>query len=741
MHSTNIRPLSTTLSRLLRLCRDTKCILQGRAVHAHLITSGSDLDVYTNNHMLAMYVKFNRLMDVYNLFDKMPERNVITWSVLISGYSQMGMPEKAVNFLGMMVYDGFEPNEYTYVGALSACALVGGAKAGKEIHGRIYRRGVEFNSRVSNCLINMYGKCRLLESAKVVFDENLEPNSISWTSLLSSYIQGGENEEGMKIFVKSQRAGLVINEFSCASILSACAALEDLKIGLQIHSLIVKCGLDFDKFVVSGLINLYAKCGEMGLANRVFSEVDQSHSSSWTALIGGYVQLGKNKEAIDLYLKLHAAGQKPSERTFLSLLGAFADTVDVNAGKQLHSLIIRLGFISFTFVGNAILDFYSKCELLGEASKFFEEINNRDVVSWNSIICGHVRSGQHEKAMDLLKNMLIEGHNPNMYTYAGILSICSHIPSIEWGKQTHCRIIKPQLDSNVVIGSSLIDMYSKCGRLSDARKIFDRLNSKNLVSWNTILVGYAHHGFAKQALDIFHLMLTNGVKPNNITFLGVLTACGHVGFVEEGLSNYNSMIQDHGIAPSLDHLASMVDLLARNGQTRKAYEFIRTFPMEPNKVVWRCLLSGCKTYRDLDLGKYAAEKILSIDPEDTSAHIVLYNLYAEAKMWDEMARVRSLMKEKELKKETGYSWIELNGKMHTFSAGCLTDFQATNLREVLEMLTGQFVDLSLRGGVYWLQVLFGIPEFEANIRTHGVDSMGSGFSKQQLIILLIRASY
>ncbi|KAL5733664.1 hypothetical protein ACOSQ2_033356 [Xanthoceras sorbifolium] len=678
--------------RLLRLFGDTKSIHKGRALHAHMITSGFQLDVYTNNHLLSMYLKLNRADDAHKVFDGMPERNVFSWTFLISGFSQMGMPRKALTCFSTMVCHGFKPNYYTYVGSVSACAAVGDARCGKEIHGRIYRSGLELTSHVSNCLINMYGKCDLLRSAQLVFDAMLEPNSVSWTSLLSSYCQCGENMHGLEIFVLSRKSGISVNEFSCVSVLGAAAVLRDLKFGIQVHSLAYKYALKFDKFMMTGLINFYAKCGELDLASRVFFEVERPDLSAWTALIGGYVQQGRGEEAIALFVKFYSSGFIPSERTVSCVLGAFADTKDIAVGKQLHSLIIKMGFISFTFVSNAVLDFYSKCGLLEESMKTFEEMDEHDVVSWNAIVSGHVGSGYHGEAIHLLKDMLSEGHKPNLYTYSSILNICSVVPAIEWGKQTHCRILKPGFDSNVVVGSAVIDMYAKCGRLIDARKVFDNLTSKNLVSWNTMIVGYAQHGLGREALEIYSIMQGNKIKPNDITFIGVLSACGHVGLVEEGWHHFNSMINDNAIAPRMDHVASVVNLFARAGQTKRAYEFMSSFPVERDKVVWRCLLSGCKIHKDLDLGRIAAEKILSIDPDDTAAHIMLSNIYAEAKMWGETAQVRKIMKEKALKKDTGYSWTELKNKIYYFSTIHCAQFQGIDLHEVINGLTSQLFD-------------------------------------------------
>ncbi|GMI83328.1 hypothetical protein like AT2G27610 [Hibiscus trionum] len=676
----------SSFSRLLRVFGDTRSISKGKALHAKIIISGVPRDIYTNNHLLAMYVKFDRIFDARKVFDEMHERNVISWTALISGYSQVGMAEKALECFSLMVNDGMEPNYYTFVSAVSACASIGDGRAGREVHGKIYRSGVDFSTPVGNSLINMYGKCGLLKSSQLVFDSMLEPNLISWTSLLSCYSQWGENLKSSKIFQQSRRVGVRTNEFACASVLSACAGLENLKFGMQIHCLVVKCGLEFDKFVETGLISVYAKCRDLNSACQVVLEVNQSNLTAWNSLIGGYVQQGKRREAIDIFLKLHSSGIKPSERTFSSILGSGAVAENIEVGNQLHTLIIKMGYTSFLIVRNSVLDFYSKCGLLQESLRTFEDMDERDIVSWNSLISGYVGSGQFEDAINLLKDMLFQGYKLNIYTYSIILSVCSDLPAIEWGKQTHCCIIKPAFDSNVVVGSALIDMYAKCGLLNAARKVFDSLTFKNLVSWNTMLTGYAQHGFAREALDIYSMMQRADVKPNDVTFIGLLSACAHAGLLKEGLYYYDSMIRDHGIVPRLEHLASIVNLLARKGETRRAYEFIRSFPMEPGKVVWRCLLSGCKIHKDLVLGRLAAEKILSIDPEDTSAHIMLSNIYAEAKMWDKIAQLRKIMKEKAMKKDTGCSWAELKNKMYSFSSSHSTKFEGVDLVEVLNQL-------------------------------------------------------
>ncbi|CAI9759811.1 unnamed protein product [Fraxinus pennsylvanica] len=346
--------LPPSLSRLIRLCTKTNSISKGKAIHAQLIISASNPDVPTINHLLSMYLKLGRTDYAQKLFEQMPERNVITWATLISSYSQMGLSEKALNCLRLMVLDdGISPNNYSYVGAITACANMRALRTGKEIHGKLYRTEEIANSFVSNCLVNFYGKCGLLKSARLVFDGILEPNTSSWVSLIACYCQCGENEEGLRIFLRSLRTGVKVNEFSYGSISGACAALGMLEVGMQLQGLAVKCGILMDPYVVTGLVNFYAKCGELELAYKAFREADEPHLTAWTALVGGCVQLGKGRQAIDLFRKLLSTGLKPSEQTLASVLGAFAIEKEVIGGTQLHSLIIKSGFDAFTFICNA----------------------------------------------------------------------------------------------------------------------------------------------------------------------------------------------------------------------------------------------------------------------------------------------------------------------------------------------------------------------------------------------------
>ncbi|PWA36535.1 tetratricopeptide-like helical domain-containing protein [Artemisia annua] len=631
-----------------------------------------------------------------------------------------------------MGVDGFVPNCYSFVSALSACASLGCLRSGKEIHAKVVRVEGELNSFLENSLVNFYGKCGVLRSAVAVFEGIMDPNEVSWTSLVSCACQCGENEEGLRIFVRAHKAGVKVNEFACASVLGACASVESMELGMQVHSYIVKSGTRMDQFVVTGLVNLYAKCADMDSAQLAFDEVRNAHLTAWTALIGGYVQHGKYKEATNLFIKLHKSGEKPNERTFATVLSN-----EIEIGKQLHSLIIKFGYLSYTVIGNSIMDFYFKSGNNAEALKVFDEMNDHDVVTWNALISGHMNAGFYDEAVKLLRDMLSKGFELNLHSYSSILSICGDLPAINWGKETHCRIVKLEFEMNVVVGSALIDMYAKCGKLSNARVVFDNFNFKNIVSWNTMLVGYAHHGHGEKSLEIYDMMLKSGVKPNGITFIGVLSACGHSGLLEDGLHYFNSMVEDFGITPRTDHLACMVNLFSRKGLTKLAYDFIKKCPAKPDKVVWRCLLSGCKLNKDFELGKLAAEKILSIDPDDVSAYVMLSNIYAELKMWDEIAKVRKVMKEKVLKKDTGYSWIELMSKTYLFTSAREAGSEGYFVSEVLNGLTEHLFDEGKTSNILFLikrkRKSTTIVAKDQNLQVHNIDGQQQTENENGLI--------
>ncbi|XP_068658133.1 pentatricopeptide repeat-containing protein At3g53360, mitochondrial-like [Aristolochia californica] len=676
------------LSKLLRAFGETKSFFKGKVIHGKMIVSGFLYDVYSNNHLISMYAKCECLEAARQAFDKMPERNMVSWTILISAYSKMGQAEEALECQKLMIDAGYEPNAFTYVSAISACTSKGSLRTGKEIHGRLYRVEQDLTSYVSNSLISLYAKCRMIRSALHVFNEIQDPGLVSWSSIIAGFCQCGEDEEALQSFVQSRKVGVEISEFISATVLGACTSLGDINSGMQLHSLLIKCGVASDPYVETGIINLYVKCGKLNSAEQIFSELQEPGLTSSAALIGGYAQGGYKRKAVKLFSELHLTGRVQHEHTFSSVLPA----CQIEEGKQIHCMIIKLGFRLEKFVGNALLDLYAKCRCLTDSMKIYSEMIQTDLVTWNVLIAGHVQWGHCREATELFRKMNFEGKSPNAYTYSSILNVCGDLPAIEWGKQTHCCTIKYGVASGVIVGTAIIDMYAKCGKLSDARKIFNVTPSKNLITWNSMIVGYAQHGFGKEALDIFNQMQVEGIKPNDITFIGVLSACGHAGLVEEGASYFDLMSREHGINPRIDHYSCMVDLYGRASQLSRAYDFIAKMPIEPDKVIWRSFLAACKNHKELELGKYAAQHILKIDPDDYSAYLMLGSLYSDAEMLEEMANMRKATKERGFKKEPGSSWIEVQSIVHIFKSGDVAHRNTDLINKIVAELTQQMID-------------------------------------------------
>ncbi|XP_031503169.1 pentatricopeptide repeat-containing protein At4g39530-like [Nymphaea colorata] len=655
-----------SVARLLHIFGNSKCVASVKMIHGKLVSSGLLPNVYNGNHLIGMYVDCHSLEEAYQVFVEMPERNLVSWTRLVFCYTEKGFPGTALELFRCMVEEGFKPNEFSYVAGILACTVLGNLRMGKEIHAKIFRCGYETNMFVTNTLINLYAKCCLLLFARRVFNSIAWPNLVSWTSLVAGYAQCGQSREALYIFRDSQQAGIKVNPHSSAIVLGACASISGLFCGQQIHAHVIKCGIELDSFVENAVIDMYAKCGELDSAHRAFKVVVEPSVVSWTTHIAGYAQKGEEQIALNLFAELHASGPQPNEYTLSCVLGACGSIVALEQGRQLHSLVLKTGYKQIIFVGNAMLDMYCKCGLHEDSLKVFEEMIEHDVVSWNTLIAGHAHLSYGWNAIKLFKQMMNEDVQPTVFTYSCILSLCGNLPAPEWGRQIHCYIIKPGFNANLFVGNSLVDMYANSGRIRDAVNVFNGLPMRNLVTWNTILMGYAQHGFGREALEIFGLMQEAGLEPNDITFLGVLTACGRAGLVEEGCSYFESMSRDHGIVPRADHHACVVDLLGRAGQLLRAYEFIMNMPSEPDKVIWRCLLSACVSHKDIILGKFAAEHIIKADPQDISAYVMLANIFSDHEMWEEAAKVRWMTRETGMKKDPGCSWIELNNEVHAF---------------------------------------------------------------------------
>ncbi|XP_010271319.1 PREDICTED: pentatricopeptide repeat-containing protein At4g16470 [Nelumbo nucifera] len=356
-------------------------------------------------------------------------------------------------------------------------------------------------------------------------------------------------------------------------------------------------------------------------------------------------------------------------------------------GRRIHAQMVIVGFAPDEYLQTKLAILYAKNGDLETAHIMFDKISNRSLVSWNAMISGYVQKGLDETGLNLYHKMRQSGLIPDQYTFASVFRACASLATLEQGKRVHAVMIKSQLTENVVVNSALTDMYFKCSSPHDGHRVFDKTSERNVVTWTALISGYGQHGRVNEVLDLFNRMLHEGFRPNYVTFLAVLTACSHGGLINEGWKYFTSMSRDYGIRPRGKHYAAMVDLLGRAGRLNEAYEFVLNSPCEDHSVIWGALLGACRIHGNLELVKLAAKKFFELEPENAGKYVVLSNAYAAYGLWKHVAEVRKVMKVSGVRKEPGYSWIEVQGEAHTFAVGDKSHRQSEQIYEVIKELT------------------------------------------------------
>ncbi|KAL3536304.1 hypothetical protein ACH5RR_004765 [Cinchona calisaya] len=622
------------------------------------------------NHILNMYGKCGSVTEARKVFDEMAERNVVSWTSVIAGYSQNGQESEAINLYLQMRQAGLMPDQYTFGSIIKACSDLNAVMLGKQLHAHVIKSEQSSHLIAQNALIAMYTKFGLINDAQDVFSRIESRDLISWSSMIAGFSQLGYELEALYCFKEMlQQNTYQPNEFVFGSVFSACGRLIQPEYGRQMHGVSIKFGFGRDAYSGCALTDMYGRCGFLGDSETAFSQIEKPDIVSWNAIIAGFAYGGDSNKAMSIFSQMRNLALKPDDVTIRSLLCSFTSPLSLFQGKHIHSYIIKSGLDLDVPVCNTLLSMYANCSCVPEAYKIFNEIQrNADLVSWNAILSACMQHDQAGKVFSLLNLMLLSPNKPDQVTIVNVLVSCGKVTSLEMGDQIHCYTLKTALKQDLAVTNGLVDMYVKCGSLKKAQTLFDCMEKPDVISWSSLIVGYAQFGYGEQALKLFTRMRNSGVKPNQVTFVGVLTACSHVGLVEEGWHLFDNMEVQHGIAPTREHCSCVVDLLARSGCINEAEAFINQMAFDPDIVVWKTLLAACKTHKNVEVGKRAAENILRIDPFNSTAHVLLSSIYASTGSWKDFATLRNLMKQKGVKKVPGQSWIEVRDKVHVFSA-------------------------------------------------------------------------
>lgn len=658
---------------VLKACAGLNALFAGKWVHGFVLKSGFVLNIYVGNALIDMYGKCGAMDEVVKVLKVMPVRdcvswnsvitgcaasgmalealdildnmhlsgeiepNLVSWSATMGGLARNGYDEEALELLRRMMESGIKPNAKALASVLPSCARMKELDVGKAIHGYVMRHELIQNPYVVNGLVDVYRRCGDMDSARELFLRFSSRNLVSYNTMIVGYCENHELDRAKEMF----------DHMECDGV--------------------------------------------------------RRDAISWNSMISGYSDNEISEEGLEMFREMQRAeGIETDSFTVGSALACCAARASLREGREIHSYAIVRGLDSNPFVGSALVDMYCRCQEFMSAELVFFSMNERDTMTWNVLISGYARANQVKRSQELIRLMETDGFDPNIYTWNGLLAgcmenrqnelaiqvflqlqetglrpdiftvgmilpICSRLVSIERGKQVHAYSIRCGYDTDVHIGAAIVDMYAKCGTMKLAALAFCRISEHNLVAFNTMLAGFALHGLAKKGLALFNHMLNDGIRPDTVTFLSVLSLCVHGGYTKRGLLYFN-MMGSYDVSPELKHCTCMVDLFSRAGKLREAREFINSMPMKPDAVVWGALLGGCVMHGDVELGEIAANKLMELDAGNAGNYVLLANLYAAAGRMKDLARTRRVIGERGMQKSPGCSWIEDKGEVHVFLA-------------------------------------------------------------------------
>ncbi|VVA95265.1 unnamed protein product [Arabis nemorensis] len=648
------KPDSYTYSSVLAACASLEKLRFGKAVQARAIKCGAE-DVFVSTAIVDLYAKCGHMAEAKEAFYGIQKPSVVSWTVMLSGFTKSNDAFSALEIFKEMRRSGVDINSCTVTSVIAACGRPSMVCEASQIHAWVFKSGFYLESSVAASLISMYSKSGDIDLSERIFEDldDIKMQNIV-NVMVSSLSQNKKPGKAIRLFTRMLQEGLRPDEFSVCNLLSV---LDFLNLVKQIHSYTIKTGLVLDLTVGSSLFTMYSKCGNLEESFSLFQEIPVKDNACWASMISGYNEYGYPREAIGLFGEMLADGTNPDESTLAAVLTVCSSLPSLPRGKEIHGYALRAGIDMGMPLGSALVNTYTKCGSLKLARKVYDRLPEMDPVSCSSLISGYSQHGFIQDGFLLFRDMVMSGFTMDSFAVSSILKAGALSEESSLGAQVHAYITKIGLCTEPSVGSSLLTMYAKFGSIEDCCKAFSQINGPDLIAWTALIASYAQHGKANEALQMYNLMKEKGFKPDKVTLLGVLSACSHGGLVEEGYFHLKSMVKDYGIEPDNRHYACMVDALGRSGRLREAESFINNMPIKSDALVWGTLLSACRLYEDVELGKLAAKKAIELKPSDAGAYISLSNILAEVGEWDEVEETRKLMKGIGLQKEPGRSSV------------------------------------------------------------------------------------
>ncbi|KAF3643898.1 Pentatricopeptide repeat-containing protein [Capsicum annuum] len=685
---------------------------RGKLLHQKIVISGLQSNIILSKNLINLYISCQDFRSAKLVFQNLENPLDITlWNGLIASYTKNHMFNEALGlFEKLLRFPYLKADSYTFPSVLKACCGLGKVEYGQIIHSHLIKTGLLSDVVVTSSVIGVYGKCDFFGSALQLFDEMPERDVACWNTVISCYYQSGQFSKAIQFFEKMKDLRYMPNSVTYTAAISSCARLLDLERGDRIYQELVNDSkFLLDGFVSAALVDMYGKCGFLDKAKEIFEQIPAKSLVSWNSIISGYSLRGDSKSCIELLQRMNNENMKPSPVTLSSLLMACSKSGQLQHGKFLHAYIIRNNIGSDVFLNASLLDLYLKCGRVETAQNIFSKISKNNVEAWNIMISGYVSAGYYLEALAIYNDMKLVGIKPDAITLTSALVSCSQLAALEHGKQIHKCIIDNRLESNEIVMGSLLDMYAKCGAVSEAFEVFDELPERDLVSWTTMIAAYGSHGQAFEALKIFNEMLHSNVKPDRVAFLAVISACAHAGLVDEGYHYFNLMVSGYGIQPSAEEYSCLIDLLGRAGRLGEAYAILQSNPhIKEDVELLSALVSACHLHGELEIGEEIAKMLTQKDKEDPSTYIVLAKIYASQNKWNEIRKLRLKMKDLGLRKKPGCSWIEVEKRIQTFLADDKSFPLVDNVYQCLSLInndmeTDECFSINSKGNEYYSQ--------------------------------------
>ncbi|XP_065869735.1 pentatricopeptide repeat-containing protein At1g53600, mitochondrial [Euphorbia lathyris] len=650
---------------------DQSELIFNRMPHKNVVSYTSMLTVYANNGqitkarrlfdempernitsynaMITAYIRNNCLVDeAFSLFSGMDERNAVSYGTMITGFLRAGMFDKAEQLYADMPLKLRD--------TVCSNAMIGGLMKGGRLEEaiRVFESMVERDAVSWSSMIDGYCKKGMITEARELFDRMPIPmrNVVTWTCMIDGYINVDSFDDAFCLFLSMRReTDVAVNPTTLTIIFDACGEFGRFREAMQLHGFVIHMGFEFDTYLGNSMIAMLCRFGNLAGANQIFQTMNQKDVVSWNSMIAGYVHYDEIEEAYRLFKDMP-----------------------------------RKDLVSWTSV---IAGLFSK-GMIQKGSQMFIMMPDKDDIAWTAVISGFVSNGEYEKAFRWFIQMLKESVKPNSMTLSSVLTASAGLATLNQGLQIHAHVVKMEMQFDLSIQNSLISMYSKCGNVAEAYQVFSNISAPNVISFNSMINGLSQNGHGSEALNLFSQMQW---KPNEITFLGILSACSHEGLVEEGRRYFNIMKSVYKIEAGVDHYGCMVDLLGRAGLLDEAVDLIKSMPFEGHAGVWGAILGASRIHFRLDLAKLAAEHLCELEPENATPYVVLSNLYNMVGKRKDGNQVRMVKKSKRIKKNPGCSWIILKDKLHLFVAGDKSHMDLESIKLTLHIITKQISSL------------------------------------------------